>query len=178
MKSHRLVFVFLYDLKCSCTEKINNIFLNLGFCSFELVPSLGRARGLLLMWKKEFNMKVIVSSNSYINCLVFSKLFPEPWLLTCIYGSPIPSRRSLFWDSLDSIGTSHMGSWLVIGDFNTVLSSVDKLGGKAVASSSHGGLRKIMDDHGLIDLGFEGHPYTWNNRRGGLANIQNGWIGA
>lgn len=47
-----------------------------------------------------------------------------------------------------------MGSWLVIGDFNIILSSADKLGGKVVASPSHGGLRKIMDDHGLIDLGL------------------------
>lgn len=29
-----------------------------------------------------------------------------------------------------------------------------------------------MNDHGLIDLGFKGHPFTWNNKRGGLANIQ------
>lgn len=29
-----------------------------------------------------------------------------------------------------------------------------------------------MEDHGLMDLGFEGHPFTWNNKRGGLENIQ------
>lgn len=64
------------------------------------------------------------------------------------------------------------GPWLAIGDFNSVLSSVDKLGGKVVASSRNGGLRRIMEDHGLIDLRFEGHAYTWNNKRRGLANIQ------
>lgn len=26
-------------------------------------------------------------------------------------------------------------------------------------------------DIGLIDLGFYGNPYTWNNKRAGFANI-------
>lgn len=70
------------------------------------------------------------------------------------------------------MGQSHIGPWLLIGDFNTVLSCTDKLGGKLVASSRNGGLRRIMDDHDLIDLGFIGHAITWNNKRGGMANIQ------
>lgn len=30
----------------------------------------------------------------------------------------------------------------------------------------------MINDSGLIDLGFEGPAFTWNNRRGGMANIQ------
>lgn len=36
-----------------------------------------------------------------------------------------------------------------------MLTQTDKVGGRVVASSSCGGLRGIMNDHGLIDLGFE-----------------------
>lgn len=118
------------------------------------------------------NIKIIVSSMSYINCLVFATIHPTPWQLTCVYGPLIPTQRQCFWNSLDSMGQSHVGPWLVIGDFYTVLSCLDKLGGKSVASSSNGVLRRVMDDHGLIYLGFIGHAFTWNNRRGGLANIQ------
>lgn len=52
-----------------------------------------------------------------------------------------------------------------------MLSTIDKLGIRTVASSSNGGLRRNVDDHGLIDLGFEGPGYTWNNRRGGSETI-------
>lgn len=33
-------------------------------------------------------------------------------------------------------------------------------------------MRRVIDKHGLIDLGFDGYAYTWNNRRCGMANIQ------
>lgn len=53
-----------------------------------------------------------------------------------------------------------------------MLNASDKRGGRSVASSSKNGLQKIIDDFGFIDLGFVGHAFTWNNRRGGHANIQ------
>lgn len=46
------------------------------------------------------------------------------------------------------------------------------MGGNPIVFSSNGGLRRVIDDHDLIDLVFEGSPYTWTNKRGGLANIQ------
>lgn len=56
-----------------------------------------------------------------------------------------------------------------------MLSNSDKIGGRTVASSSNGGLWRIVDDHGVIDLGFEGHAYTWNNIHGGMENIKE-WL--
>lgn len=53
-----------------------------------------------------------------------------------------------------------------------LLNPADKLGRIVVASSSRGGLRKLINDHAWIDLGFEGSKYTWSNRRQRNANIQ------
>lgn len=68
------------------------------------------------------------------------------------------------------IGESFDGPWMVIGDFNSVLTSEDKVGGQPVASSSNRGLSRVINHNGL--MGFEGFAFTWNNRRGGMANIQ------
>lgn len=92
--------------------------------------------------------------------------------MTCVYGPPSLIQSRQFWDTLDSLGNAHTRAWMLIGDFNSLVSSADKLGGKTVASSSNGGLRRLMDDFALIDLGFVGHAFTWNNKRRGLANIQ------
>ncbi|KAG8363065.1 hypothetical protein BUALT_BualtUnG0008000 [Buddleja alternifolia] len=47
-----------------------------------------------------------------------------------------------------------------------------KKGGKEFVESSAGGFKVILEEGGLIDLGFEGHPFTWSNQRDRLANIQ------
>lgn len=114
----------------------------------------------------------MVSSPHFINSLVFDSGVGEPWKLTLVYGPPNPTRRGSFWEDLGDIGNQFAGPWCLIGEFNAVLSSTNKLGGNAVASSSRGGFRRLINENGLIDLGFEGHAFTWNNRRGGLANIQ------
>lgn len=93
-------------------------------------------------------------------------------MMTMVYGPPTGALRLDFLDALHDIGISFNGDWLVLGDFNMVLTSADKIGGNPVASSSRHGFRRLIDDHCIIDLGFEGSAYTWNNRRIGDANIQ------
>lgn len=172
IKSHRPSFVFLSEIKCNKVDKVEKLVKSLHFQCFEFILARGRTGGLLLFWKNQLNIKVIVSSSFLINCLVFSHNDPIPWQLTIVYGPPIPMHIPHFWDSLDSVGIAHDGPWLVIGDFNIVINSSDKRGGNSIASSGNGGLRRVINDHGMIDLGFVGCPYTWNNKRGGLANIQ------
>lgn len=172
ISSHKPLFVFIFEVKCSSLDKIKKIVLLLGFQHFEFSPPAGRAGGLLLMWKDAICIKIIVTSLSFINCMVFPKTCNTAWQLTCVYGPPIPAQRQQFWESLDLIGTVHSGPWCIIGDFNPLLTAADIKGGKAVASSSSGRFRRFLNDHGLIDMGFEGYAYTWNNKRSGSANIQ------
>lgn len=172
IKKHRPDFVFLSEVKCNRFDMAEKLVHCIGFQNFEFVPSRGKSGGLLLIWRQCIKIQVIVAHDNYINSLVFDELFEEPWQMTTVYGPPIPQQRPFFWDCMDTIGNSFNGAWMMIGDFNAVLSSADKVGGKPVASSSNGGFRRMIDDNGLIDLGFDGYAYTWNNRRGGLANIQ------
>lgn len=169
---HRPRFIFLSEVKCNCVDKIQTLVKCIGFDHFEFVPARGKSGGLLLVWRNSINIHVIVSNDNYINSLVFDNSSDDPWQMTNVYGPPLPHYRYQFWEDLDRIRNSFDGAWMVIGDFNAVLSSEDKVGGKLVASSSYGGFKKMINDNGLIDLGFEGYAFTWNNRRGGLANIQ------
>lgn len=89
-----------------------------------------------------------------------------------MYGLPNPALCYQFWDHLQEIERSWHGPWLLIGDFNALLEQKDKLGGRPFAQSSNGGFKKLIDDSGLIDLGYKGAPFTWNNKRAGHSNIQ------
>ena len=55
---------------------------------------------------------------------------------------------------------------------NHVFSQADKKGEKLVANQSSGGPNEVIDKSGLINLQFSSNPFTWFNRREGLANIK------
>lgn len=172
IKTHRPSFIFLFEVKCHDVNVVCRLVRKLCFDDFEFVPSVGKSGGLLLAWKTNFNIKIVVASLYFVNYHVFDGVVPLPWQFTLVYGPPTYSMRRAFWDSLDEIGSSFNGPWMMIGDFNVVLHSADKIGGQPVASSNNGGLHIVINNNGLIDMGYEGYAFTWNNKRSGLANIQ------
>lgn len=51
-RSHRPGIVFISEVKISCVVRIEKIVFSLGFKKIQCVPSVGKSRGLLIMWKK------------------------------------------------------------------------------------------------------------------------------
>ena len=60
----------------------------------------------------------------------------------------------------------------MIGDFNAILSSAEKKGGRNFGSSSHNVFVDFVHCNGFIDLVYSGNPFTWNNKRKGRYNIK------
>lgn len=48
----------------------------------------------------------------------------------------------------------------------------EKLGGRPFTSGSHCPFRRLVDENDLMDMGYIGYPFTWNNHRAWKANIQ------
>ncbi|GLT54477.1 hypothetical protein SLA2020_276710 [Shorea laevis] len=61
---------------------------------------------------------------------------------------------------------------MVMGDLNAILSQADKVGGRVFVTTSSDPFFNFVHSNGLVDLGFVGNPYTWSNKRQGLANIK------
>jgi hypothetical protein len=78
-----------------------------------------------------------------------------------VYAPHISQGRALFWNSLANLGNSFGGGWLLLGDFNSILSSSEKSGGRAFGSSAHGDFADFVHSNALIDLGFVGNKFTW-----------------
>lgn len=55
------------------------------------------------------------------------------------------------------------GPWLVLGDFNSVLSQDDKYNGEPVSSYEVSDFRASCSELGLSDLNYTGCHYTWSN---------------
>lgn len=57
------------------------------------------------------------------------------------------------------------GPWVCIGDFNAILCSIEKLSLRSANSQLMEDFHHALEQFELIDLGYKGNTYTWNNRQ-------------
>ena len=80
---------------------------------------------------------------------------------TFIYGfNTITARRDL-WEDLRRWGPD--ASWLLLGDFNSILSQEDKHNGVPVSTYETSYFRNCCSDLGIADLNSTGSHFTWTN---------------
>ena len=61
--------------------------------------------------------------------------------------------------------------WLVIGDFNEAIWSFEHMSLTPRPEAQMAAFRDVLMNCELIDLGFNGAPYTYDNMRSGSANV-------
>ncbi|CAL1399736.1 unnamed protein product [Linum trigynum] len=85
----------------------------------------------------------------------------EGCIFSAIYDNPAPVQRRELWARLHSLAQDLKDPWLLVGDFNSILSPTEKLGGAPFNSSRTRDFQECVNDIGLHDLGFTGPAYTW-----------------
>ncbi|CAL1398314.1 unnamed protein product [Linum trigynum] len=55
--------------------------------------------------------------------------------------------------------------WVCMGDFNQILSGEEKRGGNPIDETNALEFREALEFCGLLDCGYEGYPFTWENSR-------------
>ncbi|XP_062176085.1 uncharacterized protein LOC133881146 [Alnus glutinosa] len=134
---------------------------DLGFFCMAHVSPVGTKGGLLLAWRLGVELECFITNVNTITVWCYSDPVNNPWLLTCVYGSPTYLNRQYFWDNIMKIGDRFSGPWICIRDFNMILDQSDKFGGLPYATSSRDFFRTFMNTCGMIDLSFSGNPFTW-----------------
>ncbi len=171
-----LVKAFFRYSKCSvvCLQETKLAFTPLSkfssFCGFHLqefraVNAAGTKGGILTAWNSSlfefvrewaglFSLTVVLKRR--IDGTIFS--------ITNVYGPTCQSLRASFFEELRFIGTWYSGVWVVLGDFNVLLSSRDKNGPPSLPSGAVG-FRTVVRDLDLIDLPLLNKAFTWSNGR-------------
>ena len=128
--------------------------------------TIGYAGGLWLLWKsEEVEVTQLAKTEQEIHVVIKVIASDLYWILTCIYASPRFIERKLLWGNLANVASLHNLPWVMLGDFNELLSNVDKSGGNPVNMSRALLFKDCLDSCGLIDLGFHGAKYTWVNKQ-------------
>ncbi|GAU33808.1 hypothetical protein TSUD_221460 [Trifolium subterraneum] len=91
---------------------------------------------------------------------------------TCMYGYPEECNKKKTWQLITELAATVESKWICFGDLNDIFTSDEKLGGNTRSPNQLMLGRNAIDTCRLIDLGYEGHPFTWTNGRELEENIQ------
>ena len=76
------------------------------------------------------------------------------------------------WSILRDLHRQSDLPWVVVGDFNEAMWSFEHFSATPRSAGQMIDFRDVLEVCGLGDLGFAGLPYTYDNRRGGRANVK------
>lgn len=150
--------MFLAEIWLDEAKLINNRD-SLQFDHHHGVSKIIRGGGLALFWKKNFDLHVESFSLNHIDVLI-NKGKAYIWRFTSFYGAPETHLRTESWDLSWSLHKKFSVLWICAGDFNKLLKSHEKLGGRLRPYGQMEKFREVLDECGLFNLGFVGNKFT------------------
>ncbi|KAL8467467.1 hypothetical protein ACS0TY_030923 [Phlomoides rotata] len=129
----------------------------------------GRRGGLGLLWKNDLAVAVQSFSQNHIDAFIGDV---DRWRFTGFFGNPEEGRNGLSWSLLARLACLSALPWLCAGDYNEILFGYEKSGGNLRLEARMVDFRDCIENCGLVDLGFRGHPFTWSNKQAGGDNIR------
>uniref|UniRef100_A0A2N9IH27 Reverse transcriptase domain-containing protein n=1 Tax=Fagus sylvatica TaxID=28930 RepID=A0A2N9IH27_FAGSY len=170
VKSEGPTVLFLMETKLD-VRGMESIRVKLGFKFCFSVPCLGRSGGLALLWNDPAQVTIQNFSQNHVDSHV-QLAEGAKWRFTGFYGHPEGHRKWESWVLLDKLHSLDNTPWLCMGDFNEILSISERSGEVLGSTRRMQDFSDVVNRCGLIDLGFRGIPFTWENRRDGEALIQ------
>ncbi|KAJ7971829.1 Endonuclease/exonuclease/phosphatase [Quillaja saponaria] len=150
--------------------RAEGIIRRLGFYFFEKVDSHGFSGGIWLLWHSQIvQLQVLSSFDQVINVLI-SDTTGFDWVLSAVYAKPSLAGRHVLWNFLNGCGFCASHPWLLLGDFNDIVSAEESFNPLIVNRSNH--FLSWINRNYLINLGFSGPKFTWTNGRKGIALIK------
>ncbi|XP_030924471.1 uncharacterized protein LOC115951389 [Quercus lobata] len=149
-------------------ERLHFVCNKLNFDHAWIVPRINSTGCLSLFWKKTVHIEVISSSPNHVDKIVGNS-DEDRWRFTGIYGFADSRRKQETWALLRQLHRRISLPWLCAGDFNEIMWAHEKLGRGPRQDRMMREFREVLDECGLMDLGFRGEKYTWKGKRqGGL----------
>ncbi|XP_062080013.1 uncharacterized protein LOC133784752 [Humulus lupulus] len=125
---------------------------------------------IIVAWNpRSFDVSIQGSSSQWMHCIVEAKT-GEKFELTSVYEFNVVKGRESLWSDLKKIKIEVKFPWLVLGDFNAILSTEDRLRYTGDGSDLFP-FQNCVQYCGLEDVKFSGSFFTWNNKQEGKARV-------
>ncbi|XP_026378730.1 uncharacterized protein LOC113273184 [Papaver somniferum] len=113
----------------------------------------------------EVKITILHSSSQCIFALV-DTVKGFSFVATFVYdNNDIVIRRSL-WEDICNFSQDNSRPWIILGDFNSIMSPIEKTGGAEKKPFHYQDLSNCVQEAHLMDLPYSGCFYTWFNKQG------------
>ncbi|XP_058774622.1 uncharacterized protein LOC131648906 [Vicia villosa] len=157
-------------------DEVLSIKIKSGFAEVYVVECKGtgkdRAGGLIMFWKEKFQISIPSSSLNHIAGSMIDDEDGQKWNLYGIYGYPEELNKRKTWHLIQTCFGEEGDKATIFGFLNDILWDHEKRGGNSRTTSQFLWGRTAVNSCGLVDLGFDGYPFTWTNGRIGADNTQ------
>ena len=160
-------FIFLMETKQK-TDYLVGLKKQLGYDCIVTVDPDGLSGGLAVMWKDSYQVTVLSSDKRIIDLKV--SCGSSTYYMSCVYGDPVTARRQEVWNRLVSIGLACDEAWILVGDFNEILSNEGKSGGAVRSDFTFWNFRNMVQNCKIKELRYSGNCLSWAVKR------ENGWV--
>ena len=177
LRATRAQMGFLTETRCDLSYS-EGVLLKLGYKNFIVVPAIGLSGGIWFFWDDDLDISIVSFSKNLIHAKLHNYLGATPeWDILCFYGPPNHQDRQSFWTDMSSLTTSITVPFPYALETSTLLQArlinEEEMLWTANAVQY---FNSWITDSGLVDLGFVGPAFTWNNQRTGSQNILLDWI--
>lgn len=132
-------------------------------CS-EISPSHGQCGGIILLWNtKKLNINVIQVHDRFLHCRIHDHINHSSWHATFLYMTPQKENQCHIWNELLQLKPPNLDPWMIIGDFNCILSLHEKLGGAQRTTTYMTQFMNFLNNTALLSLPSLGNSFTWCN---------------
>lgn len=112
---------------------------------------------------------MICNADQMVHCGVYDSNGSLLFWMTTIYAQNHLEQRRKLWEDIEVMHNQQHGLWFLMGNFNNVLKSQDRIGRRIVTEYEYHYINVMMKVTNLFEMDNSGDHYTWSNMQSGGA---------
>lgn len=135
---------------------------SLGFQNYHIIPTINYCGGIWVLWNnQDYKFSIWFENHRIVISKVLDLQDNFEFYCIGIYASAQNHEKESFWLSLIDLLLGLDFPWVLIGDFNDLLSSEEKLGRRVLPLSAYDCLKFVLSQLEAMDVPHNGSSFTW-----------------
>ena len=166
LKKFNSEIILIQETKLNKIEG-SKLSLMLGMWNSIFIEATGASGGLGIIWNsRKVALTYLVNNNNWLCVSLQSLKSDTKFILINVYSPNNFLKKKDVWDEISKVISEYKDSPIILGgDFNTILSLDEKVGGIHHMTSSSVDFKLWIDQNRLLEILTNNGSFTWTNKR-------------